>query len=550
MVVPDAEEHEVTFSGNHSLFFKARRHIQRTWHTLANNGRLQRLGSQIHQHSELKPGQRPVVFFNASTRLSGLSLNAGFSLLTAWTLQLEGTPVIHFVCDRGMSRCVLGTSRDDPLALPPCASCILQSHQIYHHSIVRKFRFHGDAVLENEISRLTLEQLTNYYYQDLPLGRLVLPSLRWILRIHHLADDDQTRYIYRQYILSAWNIAQKFDVLLQKSAPQAVVVFNGMFYPESTARWVAQQHGIRTITHEVGLRPFTGFFTDGEATAYPIDIPPAFELTAVQEKKLDEYLAHRFEGNFTMGGIQFWPEIHTLGEEFWNHVAEFKQVVPVFTNVVFDTSQGHANVVFENMFDWLDKVMESILAHPDTFFVIRAHPDEMRLGKESRESVAAWVKNRQVDALPNVLFVDANEYFSSYELIQRSKFVVVYNSTIGLEASIMGKPVLSGGKARYTQLPTVFFPESVELFGVLLEKFLSEDINNPPEYQINARRFLYYQIFRSSLEFGDFLQEDPIWRGYVRLRNLTWHKIISSNSATLHALIEGILYNGDFLVKE
>ena len=66
-------------------------------------------------------------------------------------------------------------------------------------------------------------------------------------------------------------------------------------------------------------------------------------------------------------------------------------MVPVFTNVIFDTSQPHSNVVFPHMFAWLDCVLELVRAHPETLFVIRAHPDEIRPGKESRESVAQWV---------------------------------------------------------------------------------------------------------------------------------------------------------------
>ncbi len=61
-----------------------------------------------------------------------------------------------------------------------------------------------------------------------------------------------------------------------------------------------------------------------------------------------------------------------------------------------------------------------------------------------------------------MVFVGPQETLSSYELIQKSKFVMVYNSTIGLEASIMGAAVLCAGKARFTQYPTVFFPQTVD----------------------------------------------------------------------------------------
>ena len=66
----------------------------------------------VARHAGNDKGQKPVVFFNASTRIHGHSQNAAFSLLTSWAVRLTGVPVVHFVCQAGMSRCVLGTDQD------------------------------------------------------------------------------------------------------------------------------------------------------------------------------------------------------------------------------------------------------------------------------------------------------------------------------------------------------------------------------------------------------------------------------------------------------
>jgi hypothetical protein len=127
---------------------------------------------------------------------------------------------------------------------------------------------------------------------------------------------------------------------------------------------------------------------------------------------------------------------------------------------------------------------------------------------------------------------------------------MVYNSTIGLEASILGKPVLSAGRARYTQLPTVFFPASQGEYRQQLEGFLrAESISVPPEFKNNARRFLYYQLYRSSLPFGDYLEEDGIWPGFVKLKNFDAQALAPSASPAIHAIHKGILQDGDFLLE-
>ncbi len=514
----------------------------------ANDRRLIELVQQAARE-EGSPVTRPVVIFNASTRLLGLSQNAAFSLITAWSLRLAGTPVVHFICDSGLVPCVLGTNREDVIAFPPCRECISQSRKAYTGAVVRWFDFQDDPALKGQLEDLSLEELMRFKYHGMPLGQMVLPSLRWILRYHSLEDDKPARYLFRQYIRSAWSVAQKFASLYEEVKPLAVVVFNGMFYPEAAVRWQARQYGIRVISHEVALQPYSAFFTTGEATAYPIDIPESFTLTASQEERLDAYLENRFQGKFSMAGIKFWPEMRSLGEDFWRRAAGFKQVVPVFTNVIFDTSQGHANTVFPHMFAWLDLVLEIIRLHPETFFVIRAHPDETRPGKESRDSVAGWVKKNGVERLPNVQFVDSGQYLSSYELIQRSKFVMVYNSTIGLEASLLKVAVLCGGKARFTQIPTVFFPQSPAEYRQQAEAFLaSEKIEVPLEFYRNARRFLYIQLYKTSLPMEAYIEDDGIRRGYARFKEFNIQALRPEISPTVKAILDGILRDGNFLL--
>src|SRR6185503_14185405 len=516
-----------------------------------NNFRIARIARRVARQ-EPQPTGAPVAFFKASTGIDDLSWNSGFHLLASWGFRLQGIPVVYFACEAGMSHCVLGTNRVNVRKAPPCKSCVYQSKTLYknvptfersnvQHSIssVSWFDYQSNTQLKNAIENLSVPDLKTFEWQNIPLGALCLPGLRWILRIHNLSDDQATRYLLREYILSAWNVAQKFSKFLDETRPRAVVVFNGQFYPEAVARYVAQQRGIRVITHEVGLQPASAFFTDGEATAYPIHIPDEFELNDEQNMKLDAYLAKRFQGDFTMAGIKFWAEMKGLDQSFLQKAAGFRQIVPVFTNVIFDTSQPHANTVFEDMFDWLDLVLEVIKERPETLFVIRAHPDELRVRKSSRETVAAWVEASGADKEPNVIFVAPNESLSSYELIQKSKFVMVYNSTIGLEASLIGKPVLCAGKARFTQYPTVFFPQTIEDARRKMKEFLeAETIDVPLEFKRNARRFLYYQLFRTSLPFGDFL-EPSVRTTQTRLKSFELEELMQADAVKV--ILDGVI---------
>jgi hypothetical protein len=127
---------------------------------------------------------------------------------------------------------------------------------------------------------------------------------------------------------------------------------------------------------------------------------------------------------------------------------------------------------------------------------------------------------------------------------------MVYNSSIGLEAALLGRAVLCGGKARYTQYPTVYFPQSEEAFRRLAQEFLeAEAVEVPAEFQRNARRFLYYQLYRASLPMDEYLQaaQRP---GFVRLRDFSWERLLPENSPTIRVLINGIVHGEPFIMPE
>ena len=531
------------------ILSRAQQKLQRELAYKNNWKRIFSISKEIHKRPITQ--DRPVVFFNASTRLEGLSLNAAFSLITSWAIRFSGVPVTHFVCARSMSHCVLGTNNQDVQSAPPCRKCIETSRNIYVNQNVHWAEMHIDKTLEQEIANLSLIELINFAIKDIPIGNFVLPSMRWILRKHNLEDTSQTRYVAQEYIKSAYSIYNEFLGFIQNSQPQAVVVFNGMFYPEAMARFAAKQHSIPVYTHEVGMLPNSAFFTANDATAYPVEIENDFELNEEQIKHLNDHLQKRFEGDFVTAGIRFWPEMKEPDVLLQQKMDAFHHLVPIFTNVVFDTSQSHANVVFPHMFAWLDRVLDEIKAHPDTLFVIRAHPDELRPNKESQETVDNWIERHNVEALPNVIYIRPNEFISSYDLIKKAKFVLVYNSTIGLEASLMGVPVLCAGKARYTQIPTVYFPQTTEDFSKAFLKFLSTKRITPPKsFQNNAKRVLYSQLFRASLPLDEFIESDQIWNGFVRFKDFSIDELDAEINNTIRVILRGILYKEPFIINQ
>jgi hypothetical protein len=194
-----------------------------------------------------------VVFFNASTRIHTMSLNAAFGLIASWTVRMGGHEVEYWVCQRGLHPCVLGTDRRAPHAAPPCSPCLELSDALYPPAKVQHLT--PDAAeadrLRRELERLPLETLATWEQDGLAFGELTLPSVRWILRRHRLPDTAEVRTLFAGYLASAAGMAQTFRRALAGRKPRALVVFNGIFYPEAVARRMAnKRHSV--VTHEIG----------------------------------------------------------------------------------------------------------------------------------------------------------------------------------------------------------------------------------------------------------------------------------------------------------
>jgi hypothetical protein len=493
-------------------------------------------------------GEAPVLFFNPSTRIHRLSINAAFSLLASWGVRWAGVPVRYLVCQRGMQQCILGTNRKDYAARPPCKHCIPFSRLLFPSELTLPLALDEMRIasIADELQHRSLDELIAWKYEGIPLGELCIPGLRWALRRHHLVDDDRVRMLFRQYLGSAASLAGQFNLLFERVKPKVLVVFNGISYPEAVARAIAIRKGIPVVTHEVGLQPYSAFFSYKDATFREIELSPESRLSQDEEEKLKAYLENRFQGQFTMAGIQFWPEMTSIPDWLKERMKGFRQIVPVFTNVIFDTSQIHANVLFEDMFAWLDALENVIRRHTDTLFVIRAHPDEDRPGKESQESVAEWFRKSPIRTQPNVVFFSPSEYVSSYDLIHSAKLVLVYNSSIGLEASIMEVPVLCAGRARYTQLATTFFPHDRKMYIEQLESLLQmEQIQVPSHFAENARRFLYFELYNASLDFSDFLRPYPGSTGMTLLTDFDPNLL--GESPTMDVIRRSLLEGESFI---
>jgi len=166
----------------------------------------------------------------------------------------------------------------------------------------------------------------------------------------------------------------------------------------------------------------------------------------------------------------------------------------------FDESYG---APYSNQVEFTTYFIEQAKLHPKIGFLIRMHP-RMAVNKrnnfESEEHIRYKKLLERLSIPPNLFILTGDNQLSSYYLISKSDLVIVAWSTIGIEALLMGKRVLSVFPkylmyplAKYSRQPVTFKEISHALFG--LSEFGEVNQKNFIAWASNAYETQFSPVF-------------------------------------------------------
>jgi hypothetical protein len=380
----------------------------------------------------------------------GWTTHAAAELLIGHALRRRGARPTFVVCGGGLPRTELGRPRSEFPA--PCATCRAYVTGMLEAAAL-PYVLVDDLVGETEreeisdlVARAT--DLETFEIEGIRPAEHVVRSTLWVARSGLATRDLHSRPEFREFVESAAIVARAFAQLLERDRPDAVVMVSGLFFAESVMKELAERRGIRVVSYDFPGRPGTVFVSD--------DIPASFYdvghlwasrrlqgATPEQRSRIQQDMAARLEGSDLLwGGFDASAPPPPTPEGATR--------LAVFTNVSWDTAVALRDVGFEDMFSWVEHVVRWATARPDVQLDVRAHPAETRVrGFESADLAIDYVTQRFPELPPNIHLHGPESHVDSYALIQASTAVLVYTSTIGLEAALLGRPVLVAADVHY-----------------------------------------------------------------------------------------------------
>ncbi len=477
------------------------------------------------------------------------NIHAIFEHIIAIALSFKGARCFFSNCEGRLPICNI-QSLHKGLRMP-CDDCMQHQQRLFHHSGFPNYSLpsllpeNKSAAAENRVAGMADEELENFSYDNVPIGRLVRISTRWFLAGNNIMANQQSLDIYRKFIISAILVSEGIKKLLETTKPDVIFLLNGLFFEERIVRSWAQRFAIPTITYENGFMKNSFVFARNKIACY-YDLSEHWStarekpLSAQEGKWLDLYIADRRVGRRSV--IQYWPKIEDRVSAIKKllHLENQNKIAVAFSNIVWDSAVQERDGIFDGLFDWIHRTISFFIQRPEYQLVVRVHPAEIQLkGRETEERTADFIQSVFPDLPENITIVLPQSEISSYRLIELADLVLTYSSTIGLEAALMGKPVQVAGQTHYRGKGfTIDTKSQSEYFKELAAQLENKNSNKTVDVSI-ARRYAYLFFKKYMLDFSPIIQQEKSSKINLVINNLM--DLTDNPPAALSAVVDFIL---------
>jgi hypothetical protein len=147
---------------------------------------------------------------------------------------------------------------------------------------------------------------------------------------------------------------------------------------------------------------------------------------------------------------------------------ELRDGMLIALNSSWDAAALGLQRVYPGNADWIVGTVRYLLDNSDATVIVRQHPAE-RLSFAATSDDYRALLQRNFGDHPRLVFIAAEDPINSYALLERVKAVIVHSSTIGIEATAYGRPVVTGSRAYYSGLGFVWRAEDAARYHALLD---------------------------------------------------------------------------------
>lgn len=401
------------------------------------------------------------------------------------------------------------------------------------------------------------QDIKHIKYKDIPIGYGVMSTYITNTRNLNPLINDETRLFFDNCLSQAAALTDAFSRLIEDISPDRVCLFNGRFFEVSPIVQFSLKNSIPLDVYELlggyGKLYYKTIFEN--TIAHDIDYITS-QMTSAwdnSKKSLDERIKigkSFFEKR--RNGVTAGDKVYIKNQEKgllpskWN---------PKKTNIViFNSSEDEFAAVgdkyeqyamFPSQIEGIKSILKMCEQDKSIHFYLRIHPNL---------SDVSYKYHTELYELPrrysNITVIPAKEAVSTYDLLDAANKVIVFGSTMGIESSYWGKPVILLAGALYRNLNVCHIPRSKEeLYSCIIDERL--EVLNKDMLPFYKYGFFFLDIGRStrpaSFDFFDY-NRFTVTIGKKQFHGTNCQKLLGSSK--LYAYFIAILRELSRIIKK
>ncbi|MFZ4855388.1 MAG: hypothetical protein ACOYL3_03230 [Desulfuromonadaceae bacterium] len=442
-------------------------------------------------------------------------------------LRIRGAEIVPIYCDSVQhTECNFwgGVWGGGAKFMKNCRNCCKTSELLWKETSLSPLGFSSYldnnhvGEIDKEVTALHDGAWLSYSAFNLPFGQWAKDILvnNYVVGDYHLVEEHER--LGRIHLRNLLVVHAAYVRIFDEVRPDRVIANDSYYGMWAILQYLCERRGVPFYSHWSCNRPNAWCYAYNDASmnldyrrAWPVFSAPP--LAENQLKTVDDWMLGRLSGkDMLLDTASLAP--HCADEVDLSKIKDGKPTALLAANVIWDLAALNKQVVFDDMIEWIAETITWFGKHPEYQLIVKPHPAEQNpIIPETEERVTTALNRRGVIIPDNVAMLTPKSAVTVYQLLPLVHVGIMHTTTVGLEMTARGIPVITTARSPYRGFGFTLDPSSREEYFLTLDNALRGEKLPEHKKQIDlAYKFILFQHFHyyTKIDIMDFkLGETP-----------------------------------------
>ncbi len=504
-----------------------------------------------------------------ATSAGGLRAQLVLESMIGLGLEYSGSEVEFLLCDEILPACIIATyfnSKENDIIRGKeksiCDTCFSVAFKYLNNANIKVNKFSDyiskdqiKSISENFYENLSISQIKDLKIDNIKVGEHAYAGALRFFAKTNMDDEKNAKEILLKYLKSSIISKIVTENILKKKKYDHILLNHGIYVPHGVIVDIARKNNISTSTWCPGYRKNSFCITNGDTYHRSLIYEDNsnwenIKLNADLDQKITNYLESR------KSGINDWIHFYKKKPNF--NVKEYfekigidknKPLIGLATSVLWDAQIDFPSNFYKDQLEWIFDTINFFNKNQNIQLVIRVSPAEINYGKPSRQKVFNEVMKKFKTLSPNIFIIKPEETISSYAVLERCKYIIIYGSRIGIELAAQGKNIIVCGEGFIRNKKIAIDINSREHYLDCLNNISQNKLDNYKTDILRAKKYAYHFFFRRMLQFKSIQESQNNWPNFTISENFQKH-LVNKTDPALENTMSSIINDNDFILND